>query len=461
MPIRVMRGTVELVDTSFATARSWRMHDIESTIRPRSRRRWRSPRVAPFYWTLPGPGIIAVAAPPRCDLTRRTTGRPRSRRRRFRCPPNSFRPCRGNCPRGLGTWRACRAICGVRWHAEHRPEWESPRDSRRRANCPTAASSILFLAFPLTEIAGSVSVRRTAVGGGPVFVSLRRSVSSPARRLGRWQRPTKPRLKAPWNDCGWMRPSAVRCRRPWQVRTKRSRREVMSTRSFDFVRQDGQWQPRIEVHCREVSFAWQRIPVPIDKSTGTVVMAPTAWHLMSRGYSMDRPVHLRGEIQDPARHGVGWCDYETPRAGATRRTFDFDAARPPPARHSPAGTRRNDPLVGPGVSSDGRVTPLEFQSSIDVSDATIRVAAFPYPLHHVAGHVEQRGDQWLFQQFTGKNDSGEFHKSTANGLRSEESWRPIGIGNLTGFARPIGRRTPCSVVAGCAAIVAPIAAQSG
>ncbi len=193
---------------------------------------------------------------------------------------------------------------------------------------------------------------------------------------------------------------------------------VDSEFQLDFIK--GQWTPRADIHCRDVSFTWDKHPFPVERAAGEVAFRPGQCVFELHSIDDKQPVRFRGEVHQPGPLWTGWVEAFVDRPIPLNDRV-LSAMSPSAQRivrdFSPRGL-----ISGFTRSERSRPDhPPYRQSVIDFRQGTIRHEQFPYPLQNVTAHIERHGNDWQFTKIVGENDGailtceGDWQASTDGG----------------------------------------------
>jgi hypothetical protein len=181
------------------------------------------------------------------------------------------------------------------------------------------------------------------------------------------------------------------------------------------------WNPEITVECLDVSFEYYKFPYRLERTRGLVQLKDGVLSLHVNAMAGDQAVQIDGEFRDPLGKPYGWVEF------ACRGLIPLDQK----LRKAVVDPKSQEIVTaldpGGALSVTGRFERLrpgdpafQKQVRIQLHNATMRYARFPYPLSMINGLViwDERG--WTFRNLTGRNHGGA--------VECEGSWTPASDG---------------------------------
>ena len=189
-----------------------------------------------------------------------------------------------------------------------------------------------------------------------------------------------------------------------------------------------QFEPDIEITCRDVSFSYHKFPLRLQQGRGVIhvqghtISAP-AFQAIANGQVVD----LAAEFQNPGPQATGWL---TVRSGGPIPLNDEFIA----AMH-PTGQRilRTLHPSGAVTVTQGRVErrlpdgPTQSRWEVQLCECSLQYERFPYAIQNVSGQIVIAGPQWEFRDLRG------YHGS--NYITCEGDWTPASDGQPGGQLR--------------------------
>jgi hypothetical protein len=279
------------------------------------------------------------------------------------------------------------------------------------------------LAFPITDLTGRFQLThashllenvRGRYGDATIQVTARRdgvAVDSPMQVRGKITR-----LRV---DQGMIAQLPI----DWQSKWQKYRPLGLIDTDFqlDFVQ--GHWVPQADIHCRDVSFTWDKHPYPIDRAAGEVAFRGGHCTFELHSISEKQPVRFLGDVHSPGEDWTGWVEAFVDKPipldervltalGDSTQTI-VRAFEPRGAITMFARTERQAAHQEPYR-----------RLIVDLHRGSVRHRNFPYPLQNVSAHIERYGNNWRFTDMVGVNDGAI--------LKCEGDWQaePNGAGTL-------------------------------
>jgi hypothetical protein len=187
---------------------------------------------------------------------------------------------------------------------------------------------------------------------------------------------------------------------------------------IDFAQ--GRWIPQADVHCRDVSFVWDKHPYPVERAEGEVRFRPGRCVYELQSISEKQPVRFQGDVHQPGPTWTGWAEAYVDRPiPLDERVMSAmsDNAQQIVRAFSPRGEFTMFARAERAATDQ----PPYQNIVVDFRNGSVRHDKFPYPLQNVSAHLERHGDDWQFTNIVGQNDGavltceGDWQATTEGG----------------------------------------------
>lgn len=164
----------------------------------------------------------------------------------------------------------------------------------------------------------------------------------------------------------------------------------------------GQWTPRtLTVTARKCSVTHELFPCLVSDAVGTIRLDGTDFVIDMLGRVSDRPVSLKGRVQNPGPNASMAFEIATDNLPVDHR---FLAACPPNLQKTLISMQLQGLTSGRLLlTKSGAGTPMRMQLSANLHNARMKLAGFPYAVDQLSGHLEFDGQTWHFSQLLGRH----------------------------------------------------------
>lgn len=180
---------------------------------------------------------------------------------------------------------------------------------------------------------------------------------------------------------------------------------------------DGEsWTPDVLVRCRKVALEYERFRYRLTDGQGEIRLKDDQLSTRLTASGGGRIVVVKAEIRQPGPFYTGWIELQSD-GGPLPIDENLVSALPPGAQtvvrafHPRGGVSFHGSLL----RDQGDAPPIR-RLSVQLHDCSIQHDKFSYPIDHVNGSLHLDGDNWVFQNLTGRNDSAF--------IVGQGTWRP-------------------------------------
>ncbi len=168
----------------------------------------------------------------------------------------------------------------------------------------------------------------------------------------------------------------------------------------------GRWITDVYVKCLDVSFKYYKFPYRLERGNGTVTLKDDVVTIDMEALASGQTVNIHGVLNHPNTNPTGWvevaCEQPIPLndellAALDDRTEKLVRSFHPSGSLTVVGRFERD---GPGAAGVHR------DVKIGLHNCSIQYEKFPYPLSMIRGTMRWNDEGWIFQDLSGRNDSG-------------------------------------------------------
>ncbi len=171
------------------------------------------------------------------------------------------------------------------------------------------------------------------------------------------------------------------------------------------LRFDGrEWRPDLTFTCHDLSVLYDRFKYRLTAGSGTIELKNDRLNMRLRLVAGGQFIQVRSDVLHPGPNFTGWVEVQSegplPVDGKLLDALDAKAQRIVRAFH-PQGN----------ISFQGRLQrgehdrELHRQLHIGLHDCSVSHDKFRYPIDKVNGSLQLTGNDWIFRNLTGRNDS--------------------------------------------------------
>ncbi len=186
-----------------------------------------------------------------------------------------------------------------------------------------------------------------------------------------------------------------------------------------------EFQPDIDIHCRDVSFSYYRFPLRLQHGHGHIrVVGRTIRVPEFLATANGQTIQLAAELQDPGSQATGWLTLGS--HGPIPLNDDFITALPTEGQRIMRTLRPSGAIT----LTQGRIEkrapgePAHAWWDVQLNDCAIQYERFPYAIQNVTGQIVMTPQQWEFRDLRG------YHGS--NYITCAGDWTPASDGRPGG-----------------------------
>ncbi len=186
------------------------------------------------------------------------------------------------------------------------------------------------------------------------------------------------------------------------------------------------------VHALGLSFTYHRLPYPVHKATGTLVLQGEQLQLELQGLAGGRPLWVRAQVENPGPQFTGWVQVQGSRLPVDQTLLQALPSKPRAVVQS---------LHPQGVVSfackfwrDHPSEKLQRHITVEVQQGAIRYEKFPYRVENIRGTLELVNHRWQFRRLQGSHGRCRITAEGALGLDPDSGQLEL---RLTGLALPL------------------------
>ncbi len=186
---------------------------------------------------------------------------------------------------------------------------------------------------------------------------------------------------------------------------------------------DGQrMQPEFDIQCRDVSFEYYKFPYRMETARGTLRMKDDVLSIDVVALAGGQDVVIQGQFQHPLANRTGWLDVRCDQPIPIDRKL-LAAVIDPKAQAVISSLCPRGSLAVSGRFERRGQTDADVSKNVRIQliNCTMKYEKFPYPLAMINGTCLWNDDGWIFQDLSGRNDSGY--------IECQGSWRKTNDGS--------------------------------
>ncbi len=169
---------------------------------------------------------------------------------------------------------------------------------------------------------------------------------------------------------------------------------------------DGQqWRPEVSLNCHQVSFTHHKFPYRLDRGRGTIDLKDGLLQCRLTAYSDHAEVRITTQLQTHEHPASGWADVQADNVRLDEKLWfamPEQTARWMRSMH-PSGSMN---VAFRWWRESGPHSVPHRQAQFNVQNCSVKLDAFPYPIHAIQGVVELHDSVVSFRDLHGTNDAG-------------------------------------------------------
>jgi hypothetical protein len=188
----------------------------------------------------------------------------------------------------------------------------------------------------------------------------------------------------------------------WRDFAPRGLVDVAGTLQFD----GREWRPNLTIRCHDLSLQYAGFPYRLAEGKGTIDIQPAAIAARLRMIGGGQTIECRAEVRNPGPAFQGWIEVQS--QGPIPIDEKLLAAFDNPTQRIVRAFRPRGAISFQGrLQRDTGDSVLQRKLSVELHECSIQHGGFPYPIDKVSGLLQLTGDDWLFRNLRGHNDSAQ------------------------------------------------------